>query len=83
MYWSYVDYDPNSPAADELGSCIVTLSEAEILDCYWTFWYDRMCEKFGKEHVDANYSSIDCIDDWAAIHWAWESTREGERLVSL
>lgn len=53
---------------------IETLSEEEILSEYWDYWYDRMCKKFGKEHVDANYCRQDCIDDWIIVHWAWEST---------
>ena len=51
-----------------------TLSEDEILQQYWDYWYGKMCEKFGKEHVDANYSKQDCIEDWCIVHWAWEST---------
>lgn len=54
----------------------VTLSEEEILKEYWVYWYNRMCYKFGKEIVDRNYSSADCIDDWVTSHWAWESTDE-------
>lgn len=52
---------------------IETLSEDEILKEYWDYWYGRMCEKFGKEYVDANYSKQDCIDDWTVVHWAVES----------
>jgi hypothetical protein len=33
-----------------------------------------MCEKYGKEIVDANYSFEDCLDDWIVVHWAWEVT---------
>jgi hypothetical protein len=50
-----------------------TLSEDDILNQYWNYWYGKMCEKFGKEHVDANYSKQDCIDDWTILHWAWKS----------
>jgi len=61
----------NEQSADE-EPILVTKSEKEILDEYWDWWYDKMCEKFGKEHVDANYSSKDCIDDWIVVNWAWE-----------
>lgn len=54
----------------------ITLSEEEILKEYWNYWYERMCNKFGKEIVDSKYSSADCIDDWVILHWAWESTNE-------
>ena len=59
---------------DEDGNDITeTLSEAEILRDYWDYWYGKMCEKFGKEHVDANFTRQDCIDDWIVVHWAVES----------
>ena len=51
-----------------------TLSDEDILNQYWDYWYGKMCQKFGKEHVDANYSKQDCIDDWCIVHWATEST---------
>jgi hypothetical protein len=73
-YWSYNEYDPDSPLADASGGYVVTLSEEEILKRYWDYWYGRMCEKFGAEHVNANYSVQDCLDDWVIGNWAWEST---------
>jgi hypothetical protein len=50
-----------------------TLSDAEIIATYWNHWYGKMCEKFGKDHVDAHYCEQDCIDDWTVMHWAVES----------
>jgi hypothetical protein len=67
-YFSYNEYDPDHPD----GGYVVTVSEEDISRDYYEFWYGKMCEKFGKEHVDANYSSDDCIEDWVIIHWAWE-----------
>jgi len=64
-YYSYDEYS-------EEGSVIITKSEQEIIDEYYHFWYDRMCKKFGKGHVDANYAKQDCIDDWLETRWAWE-----------
>ena len=59
---------------DENGNDVVeTLSDDEIIKQYWDYWYGRMCNKFGKEHVDTNYCKQDCIDDWAIVHWAVES----------
>jgi len=72
-YYSYNEYDPESPMADEKGGYVVTKSEAEILREYWPYWYDRMCKKFGQEEVDAKFSKQDCIDDWIIVNWAWES----------
>lgn len=59
---------------DENGNDVVeTLSDDEIIKQYWDYWYGRMCDKFGKEHVDTNYCKQDCIDDWTIVHWAVES----------
>ena len=67
-YFSYNEYDPDHPD----GGYVVTVSEEDIRRDYYEYWYERMCGKFGKEHVDATYSSDDCIQDWIVIHWAWE-----------
>lgn len=59
---------------DEFGNHVEeTLSEEEILESYWWWWYPKMCEKFGAEYVDAQYTKQDCIDDWVVVHWAVES----------
>lgn len=71
-YYSYNEYDPDSPLADHTGGYVVTLSEEEILNQYWDYWYGRMCQKFGKDEVDDIYNKQDCIDDWVVVHWAWE-----------
>ena len=57
---------------DEDGGRIVTLSEDEIKARYWDYWYGKMTDKYGKEHVDANYCWEDCLDNWIVVHWAWE-----------
>lgn len=69
-YYSYNEYDPNSPLADDKGGYVVTLSEKEILEQYWDYWCDRM-RQVGKD--PNQYSQLDCIDDWCIVHWAWES----------
>ena len=51
---------------------VETMSEDDIRKEYYPYWYGKMCEKFGKEHVDANYCFEDCLVDWIVIHWAWE-----------
>jgi hypothetical protein len=72
-YFSYNEYDPESQWADEMGGYIITLSEKEILEQYYPYWYRKMCEKFGQEYVDATYCFEDCLTDWCTIHWAWKS----------
>lgn len=73
-YYSYNEYDPKDPRADEeTGGFVVTLSEEEIRNDYWPYWYKRMCEKFGQEIVDRDYCFEDCLTDWVIINWAWEN----------
>jgi hypothetical protein len=67
-YWSYNEYTEDPDA-----NSVVTKSEAEILHEYWPHWYHMMCKKYGREHVDENYSFHDCLDDWIVVNWAWES----------
>lgn len=51
----------------------VTMSEEDIRKEYYPYWYDKMCHKYGKEHVDQHYSFEECLEDWKVIHWAVES----------
>lgn len=72
-YYSYNEYDPDSPIADDGGGYVVTLSEDDIRRNYYPYWYKRMCEKYEQSYVDQNYSFEDCLSDWIVINWAWES----------
>jgi hypothetical protein len=65
-YFSYNEFDST-------GGRVVTMSEEEIRKEYWPYWYNKMCLKFGKSHVDENYSFEDCLEDWMTVHWAWKS----------
>jgi len=67
-YWTVCD--PKDPSNDDFSPIYTTYSEDEILGVYWDYWYERMCRKFGKDHVDKNYSRLDCIQDWVIINWA-------------
>ena len=66
-YYTYVE--PTS--VEDATPLYITMSEEEILNEYWDYWYGRMCNKFGKDVVDSKYSSVDCIEDWVTAHWAW------------
>lgn len=76
-YYSYNEYTNG-------GGIILTMSEDEIVRSYWDYWYGMMVKKYGKEHIDANYTIFDCIEDWVIVNNAWESTigeinyKEGE-----
>lgn len=70
-YWTFVE--PLSPENEDFSPVFTTMSDEDILKEYWDSWYERMCNKFGKDHVDANYGPQECIDDWVIVHWAIES----------
>ena len=57
-----------------------TLSEEDIRKEYYPYWYEKMCDKYGKEHVDATYSFEECLEDWQIVHWSmrnyWREMKE-------
>ena len=67
-YFSYDEYKTD-PSVDPY---VETVSEEDVRKTYYPYLYERMCNKFGKEHVDANYCFEDCLDDWVVTNWAWE-----------
>lgn len=69
-YWTYIE--PKDPPKD-FTPVYITLSEDEILEKYWDYQYNKLCELWGKEKTDAEYSKQDCIDEFVIIHEAWES----------
>lgn len=71
-YYSYNEYNPDSPRADATGGYVETLSEEEIRQRFYPYWHGKMCEKFGREVVDRDYSFEDCLEDWIVINWAWK-----------
>jgi hypothetical protein len=66
-YYCYNEYTTD-PLLDNR---VETMSEEDIRITYYPYWYKRMCDKFGKEHVDNTYSFQDCIDDWVVVNGAW------------
>ena len=52
---------------------IITVSEKDIRDDYYPWWYEKMCRKYGKEKVDSTYSFEECLADWSVDNGAWES----------
>ena len=67
-YFSYNAWGEETADGDDT----VTLSEEDIRKEYYPYWYEKMCNKFGKEHVDKQYSFEDCLYDWRIVNWAWE-----------
>ena len=78
-YYRYIE--SRDSANDDFSPKIVTLSEQEILDSYWDYWYTNMCNKYGKDTVDTEYTKSRCLQDWKVIHCAWEvEDHQGERI---
>lgn len=44
-----------------------TLSEKEILDQYWKYWFIKMIDN---GQPDEKLTSEQCIEDWCIVHWA-------------
>lgn len=72
-YWTFAE-----PGSD-FRPVYHTLSDAEIIKSYRKQWHERMCKKYNEVYVDAIYNNSDCIDDWVASNWAWESDDEGNQ----
>jgi hypothetical protein len=66
-YFTYL----NPPSREDASPEYITMSEEEIINSYFDHWYEKMCDKFGKEYVDNHYTKEDCIDDWVVINLAW------------
>ena len=73
-YYCYNEFS-NDENGEVIGE-VVTVSEEEIKDNYFPYWYNKMCQKYGKEIVNEKYSFEDCLEDWITVHWAWESKDE-------
>jgi hypothetical protein len=67
-------YCVNEPNFDREGNIISNdvrvYSEQEIIDEYWDYWCKMMKELHGEK---VTLIRGDCIEDWIAVNWAWES----------
>ena len=59
----------------DIGETII-VSEEEIRKDYYPYWYEKMCQKFGKDVVDEQYSFEDCLEDFIVTNWAEELENE-------
>lgn len=61
------------PGEDGVTPVIERLTENDILDRFWYYWYSRMVSKYGE--ITKNWSDEElrkmCIQDWIIIHWAF------------
>lgn len=77
-YWTIIEPLDNSPESEPK---YTTLSEAEIIVDYFSYWYGSMCQKFGQEQVDDMHTAQDCINDWAIVHWARPTDQNGNNIL--
>ena len=49
---------------------VISMTDQEILDEEWDWWYERMCKKYGKG--SPLITKENCIQDWVTENWAWE-----------
>ena len=66
-YYTIVYLEPHPTIEDYDIDRWETLSEKQILDDYWTYWYVRMVEK--NQPIE-KLTSEQCIEDWCIVHWA-------------
>lgn len=59
-YYSIVYPDDNGNTVEEV------LSEQDILDHYWDWWYEKMVLADKRDKI----SLENCIKDWIVVNWA-------------
>ena len=64
-FWTIV-YPDNIESGQEYDHW-ETLSDQDILDQYWSYWYVRMIEK--NQPIE-KLTPEQCIEDWCIVHWA-------------
>ena len=67
--WKVVRSDENHMLSEQI------MTDGQIIAEYWDEWYERMREKYG-DAPTREYSSEECIRDFALLHWAVEITDE-------
>lgn len=72
-YYSYNEAQWNAAPDSTDTHRVVTVSEDEIRQTYYPYWYKEMCDTYGQESVDRYYSFEECLKDWIIINWAWKS----------
>jgi hypothetical protein len=70
-YWSYCE-----PSEDGRTDVLTTLTEKQILDYYFPYWCTQMVKAGRGDFVNEH----DCILDWAVVHWAVKTDKDGRQL---
>ncbi len=66
-YWTFVTPDDKGEPIHE------TFSDDEIITTYYPYWSEKMIQKYGREEFERNWSTVECVEDWVTVNWAWES----------
>ncbi|MBG23699.1 MAG: hypothetical protein CMF22_10275 [Idiomarinaceae bacterium] len=61
-YYKFIYPDEQGLLVEEV------LSEQDILDFYWEYWYEKMVRKGLRDKISIHH----CIDDFVVVNWAWE-----------
>jgi len=72
-YFTYIEPDEN------MEPVTITVSEDELKEGYYKYWYERMTSKYGRVVVERDYTFEDCLDDFKAVNLAWESDKNGNK----
>ena len=74
-YWTIVYPDVTSTGVEY--NHWETLSDDEILDQYWVYWFTKM---INNQQPLEDLTSERCIEDWCIVHWAsrnyWREMKE-------
>lgn len=70
MRWWRWWLEPTDQEYEHLGPLEIEASEEEILQSYYPSWCDRM----RAIHKADLISDQLCIEDFVAVHWAWDAT---------
>lgn len=70
-YWAYAE-----PIHGGGHDVVRILTEKQILDSYFPYWCEQMVKAGRGDFVNER----DCIDDWAVVHWAVKTDKDGRQL---
>jgi len=44
------------------------MSEQDIFEEYWPYWYSQMAKKYGNDHFLITFEN--CLEDWVMVNYA-------------
>jgi len=71
---SYSYYEPLYENGTLIDNQLIEITEYDIIEVYWDFWYNKMISKYGEGHDIITRDN--CLKDWCVIHGAWISKND-------